>query len=183
MRPPLLDEEHLTPAQREVFERIRAGPRGIVQGPLRVWLQSPELADAAQKLGAFCRYHTSLGQDLSELAIITVGAWWKAGFEWHVHAPIAIAAGIPAEQVELIRKGGAPAFGEPRDTIYRATKEMLESRGWSEVTYDEVVSRLGTKGAVELAGIIGYYGLICLTINGFGVPMPEEAPHPFEEPR
>jgi len=181
MRPPLLDEERLSADQREVFERIRSGPRGIVEGPLRVWLQSADLADAAQKLGEFCRYRTSLGQDLSELAIITVGAWWKAGFEWHIHAPIAIAAGIPAEQVERIRTGIPPAFDEPRRTVYLAAKEMMERRGWSEATYEALTTQLGVKGAVELAGIIGYYGLICITINGFGVPVPPGSPHPFED--
>ncbi len=34
----------LTPAQRQVHDAILSGPRGIVEGPLRVWLQSPQLA-------------------------------------------------------------------------------------------------------------------------------------------
>ena len=45
----------LTPAQREVYDDIVAGPRGSVQGPLGVWLWRPKLASHAQKLGQYCR--------------------------------------------------------------------------------------------------------------------------------
>ena len=47
-RAPDLDPEKLSPEQRKVYDAIVAGPRGGVVGPLRVWLQSPELADRAQ---------------------------------------------------------------------------------------------------------------------------------------
>jgi 4-carboxymuconolactone decarboxylase len=105
MRLPDIVVESLTPDQRRVYDAILSGPRGVVQGPLRVWLNSPELADRAQALGAFCRYHTTLPPRLSELAIITTGAYWKAGFEWAVHAPIALKAGLDPDAVEAIRKG------------------------------------------------------------------------------
>ena len=78
------------------------GPRGLVEGPLRVWLQSPELARHAKALGAFCRYGTVLPPELSELAILVVGAHWRSGFEWHVHALIAVANGVPASAIAAI---------------------------------------------------------------------------------
>jgi 4-carboxymuconolactone decarboxylase len=89
-RLPDLAPETMSPAQRKVHDAIVSGPRGVVQGPLKVWLNSAELASRAQELGAFCRYHTSLPKRLSELAIIVTGAHWKAGFEWFVHAPEAM---------------------------------------------------------------------------------------------
>jgi len=103
MRIPDWKLENLTPAQRKVHDAIIAGPRGRVEGPLRVWIMSPELAERAQELGAFCRYGTSLPPRLSELAILTTGAFWQAGFEWHAHAPIALKAGVSADALEAIR--------------------------------------------------------------------------------
>ena len=47
----LLDDE-MTATQKNPDE-IVAGPRGKLQGPLRVWLTSPNLADKAQKLVSF----------------------------------------------------------------------------------------------------------------------------------
>jgi hypothetical protein len=104
-RLPDLIPETLSPEQKKVYDAILAGPRGVVQGPLRVWLNSPELASRAQELGAFCRYHSSLPKRLSELAILITGAHWKAGFEWYVHAPEGLKAGLDPAIVEDIRTG------------------------------------------------------------------------------
>ena len=84
-RTPEIVYAELDADQRRVYYAIVAGPRGQVQGPLKVWLQSAQLADRAQALGAFCRFGTSLPPRLSELAIITMGAHWRAGFEWFAH--------------------------------------------------------------------------------------------------
>ena len=113
-RPPVLDEARLTAEQQVVFDDIRSGPRGLVEGPLRVWVQSPAFAERAQKLGAFCRYGTRISARLSELAIVIVGAHWRSGFEWSVHAPIAAKAGIDPEVLEAIRVGEPPAMSPRR---------------------------------------------------------------------
>jgi 4-carboxymuconolactone decarboxylase len=179
-RLPDLPLEKLTPAQRKVHDAIVAGPRGVVQGPLKVWLHSAELASRAQELGAFCRYHTSLPRRLSELAILITGAHWKAGFEWFVHAPAGIAAGLDPAAVEAIRTGKMPSLAEPDEAaLYEFTCELLESRRVSDTTYRRAVSELGNTGVVELIGILGYYTLISMTIVAFEVPLPGGETDPF----
>lgn len=179
-RLPDLDPATLSPQARRVHDSIVAGPRGVVQGPLRVWLTSPELADKAQALGAFCRFGTSLPARLSELAILVMGAHWRAGFEWHVHAPIGIEAGLSPAAVEAIRSGGEPRFAKPDEAAVHAfSRELLATRRVSQPTYDRAVSELGVQAVVELVGVLGYYGLISMTINAFEVPLPEGAPEPF----
>jgi 4-carboxymuconolactone decarboxylase len=180
MRPPLLEETNLSPEQKRVFDIIRSGPRGIVEGPLRVWLQSPGLADPAQQLGAFCRYGTSLEPRLSELAIITVGAYWQSGFEWHVHAPIAARAGVSDDVIVAIKSGAMPPIEKADErTVHQFTRELLVTRHVSDQTYQAAVALLGVRGCVELVGILGYYTLISMTINAFQVPVPEGSQEPF----
>jgi 4-carboxymuconolactone decarboxylase len=180
-RPPVLDETHLTAEQRVVFDDIRSGPRGLVEGPLRVWLQSPAFAERAQKLGAFCRYGTRIPPRLSELAIVIVGAHWRSGFEWSVHAPIAAKAGIDLEVLEAIRTGARPSFNRADErAVYKFSQELLETKRISEDVYKEVVAAVETEGAVELVGILGYYTLICMTINAFEIPTSDGKPEPFQ---
>lgn len=180
LRPVNLDETALTPEQQRIHDAILSGPRGVVEGPLRVWLQSPGLADKAQALGAFCRYGTGLPARLSELAIITTGAFWKAGFEWAVHAPIAASAGIPDHAIEAIRSGKPPQFDREDEAAVHAFSHMLHSqRRVDDATYARAVASLGVQGVVELVGILGYYSLISMTINAFEVPLPEGADDPF----
>jgi 4-carboxymuconolactone decarboxylase len=180
-RPPVLDETHLTAEQQAVFNDIRSGPRGLVEGPLRVWLQSPAFAERAQKLGAFCRYETRIPARLSELAIVTVGAHWRSGFEWSVHAPIAAKAGIDFEVLEAIRVGARPSIVRPDErAVYKFSQELLETKRISDDAYEDVVEVVGTEGAVELVGILGYYTLICMTINAFEIPVADGRPEPFQ---
>jgi 4-carboxymuconolactone decarboxylase len=179
-RPPVLDEAKLTTDQRRIYDDIISGPRGIVEGPLRVWLTNPGLADRAQALGAYCRYGTRLPPRLSELAILVVGAHWRSGFEWHVHAPIAIKAGVPEDAVEAIRKGAAPHLADlEAQAVHAFASELVTRRQVSEPTYRQAVSTLGLEAIVDLVGILGYYTLISMTINAFLVPVPAGATEPF----
>src|SRR3546814_18002251 len=101
-RLPALDPATLTPEQKAVFDAIAAGPRGRVQGPLALWLHSPGLPDNAQRLGAVCRYGTSLEPPPSELAILVTGRAWGAQVACAVHTPLALRAGRAEEGVTAI---------------------------------------------------------------------------------
>lgn len=179
-RHPTLDESALTPEQQSVFDAIRKGKRGVVQGPLRVWLQSPKLAERAEALGAFCRYDTCLPPRVSELAILVTGAFWASGFEWAVHAPIALQAGLAEHIVEDIRCGRTPTFTAADEAaVYCFADELHRNHQVSSSTYAAVVAQYGVEGAVELVGILGYYTFISMTINAFNVPLPEGEADPF----
>ncbi len=181
-RLPDLDPDHMSPEQREAYQAILASPRGVVQGPLLAWLQSPMLAQRAQELGAYCRYGTTLPPRLSELAILVTGAYWRAGFEWHVHAPIGVQAGLDPHAVEALRGGAEPRFAlEDERAVFRFATELLHTRAVSDPTYREAEAVLGARAVVELVGILGYYGLISMTINAFRVPVPAGAPEPFAQ--
>jgi 4-carboxymuconolactone decarboxylase len=180
-RPPVLDEARLTSEQQLVFDKIRSGPRGLVEGPLRVWIQSPVFAEHAQALGAFCRYGTRLPPRLSELAILIVGAHWRSGFEWHVHAPIAAREGVDGEAIEAIRNGQTPRLTKKDEqAVYAFTTELLETKEVSDPTYALAVDLFGVEATVELVGILGYYTIISMTINAFRIPVPGGANQPFE---
>ena len=179
-RTPELDTSNLSPEQQRVFDAISSGPRGRVQGPLKIWLQSAELADKAQALGAYCRYGTSLPARLSELAILVTGAHWQAGFEWWAHAPIAAKAGVDAAAIEAIRKGETPSLTlADEKAVYAFAHELVSKRRVSDPVYAAAVKALGQKAVVELVGILGYYTLISMTIVAFDVALPEGAADPF----
>ena len=175
-----LDPSALTPEQRQVYDRIAAGPRGKVEGPLRVWIGSPALAERAQALGEFCRFGSSLPPRLSELAILVTGAFWRAGFEWHVHAPIGIKAGLDPVAVEVIRTGGTPALAAADErAVFAFCSELLNQKAVSGAVFEQARIFLGGQGVIDLVGILGYYALISMTIKAFEVPVPAGHPEPF----
>jgi 4-carboxymuconolactone decarboxylase len=179
-RLPDIAEAALTPAQKSAYDAIKAGPRGVVEGPLRVWVMNPGLAETAQRLGAYCRYGTALPPRLSELAILMVGAHWQAGFEWAVHAPIALAAGVSPSQAEAIRTGRRPDdLAEDAAAVHDLADEMLRRRFIGDATYGRALAVLGQTAVIDLIGILGYYTLISMTINAFRVPLPDGVADPF----
>ena len=46
------------------------------------------------------------------------------------------------------------------------------------ITYDRAVRAFGQHGTAELIHLVGLYGLVCVTLNGFDVPVPDQQdPH------
>ena len=157
--------------QRAVHDAIISGPRGKVVGPLRVWLNSPGLADKAQALGQYARYDSVLPPRLSELAIVITARMWSAPFEWNHHAPLAIAAGVPQSAVDQIGQAQTPDLADADSRAVAAFAiELHRDRKVSDATFDAARTVLGDQGVVDLVGICGYYTLISMTINAFHVP-------------
>ncbi len=172
-RIPELDTETMSEPQRRVFDAIVAGPRGVVRGPVQVWLHNPGLAEHAQALGAYCRFGTVLPARLSELAIIVTAAHWRAGYEWRSHAPMAIEGGLPASVVEAVRVGAAPDFARDDEAaVYHFATELLRTQAVSPQTWEVAAKLLGSHGVVDLVGILGYYALISMTIKAFEIGGP-----------
>ena len=167
-------EDALSDEQRRVFEMIASGPRGKVRGPLAIWLHRPELAQAAQALGAYCRYGSLLESRLSELVILTMATLWKSEFEWWAHKPIALKAGLSPDIVDALQHGAQPEFGDAEERIvHGVVVELTEQRQLSDTTYKEAQEILGADRLVDLIGVCGYYTLISMTINAFEVPLPD----------
>lgn len=160
--------------QRRVHEQIASGPRGRVRGPLAIWLHRPQLAEAAQALGAYCRYDTTLAPRLSELAILIMAVSWQAEFEWFAHKPIALAAGLEPEVVEALRTGQPPVFTDPEaEIVHRVTVSLAQSHTLPDDLYTRALEVLGRDRLVDLVGLCGYYTLISMTLVAFDVPLPE----------
>lgn len=166
--------EAMTAQQRKVYDAIASGPRKGVRGPLAIWLHSPELADKAQTLGAFCRLGTRLPPRLSELAILVIATVWKSEYEWYAHKPLALAAGIASDLVEALLAGKPPAFERADERLtYELLSVLHRTRHVPDEIYQAAREELGEVALVELIGIAGYYTLISMTINVFGVDLPD----------
>ena len=179
-------EEQMSPPQRALRDAIFSGPRGVrkkLNGPFAIWMQAPEFGDLAQKLGAHVRYNTSLSPRQSEFAILCIGQFWKAQYEWFAHEPQALKGGVKEKTIKDIKAGRLPKAA-PKDerAIYDFVKELHKTRRVSDKTYKRVHAILGDAGTVELVGILGYYTLISMTLNVFRADLPDGAPLPFPEP-
>lgn len=176
-----LAREEMDAEQQRVFDSIVAGPRKGINGPLAVWLHSATFAERAQALGQYCRYESPLGPRLAELAVLVVACFWRAEYEWYVHKPLAMSAGLSSTIVDDMQAGRAPCFEDDHERIvYDVVSELQSKRRINEPLYEKAKAALGQRGVVDLVGIVGYYTLIAMTVNCFEIPLPDGEPSPWD---
>ena len=177
-------EEELNDAQQALRDAVLGSRKGLGaevwgRGPFGVWQNAPNVGHAALDLGAAVRFDTELAADVREVAICTVGAHYKAKFEFAAHRAIGIAAGLQAEALDCLAAGTDPKWAGELELVHRYTATLLEDKRVSAELHQELVNCFGGHGAVELVTTIGYYCLISLTLNAFEVPLPNEMRDPW----
>lgn len=173
-RVPLLGVDELTPAQRQIYDRVIAGPRGQMIGPLRAAIHSPELAALWSELGAFLRYRTCLPSRLSELAILVTARRWTSQVEWWAHARACAAAGMPDAVIEAISAKRAPVFPDIADLeVYEYARALQQHGQVDAAVHGAIKRRWDTRGVVELTAVIGYYTMVAITLNAHLLPLPD----------
>ena len=170
------EEAKLTPEQRRIWDECKAGPRGSVPPPVHVWLKSPGLADHAHKLGAHVRFGTPYTSKQTEIAILVTARYWTAQFEWAAHVRLGLQAGLRPEQIDAIAERRTPEFDDADDLlVYEFAHGYYKNHRVNDDIYDRVRARWGDQGVVDLAGLIGYYSFVSVTLNVFEVPTPPGA--------
>jgi len=184
LAPPAADA--LTEAQKSLRDAIAKGPRRgfVMSGPFAIWMEAPEYGALVQALGGFVRYQTSVPPRLSEFAILCTARHWRAHYEWVAHAPIAAAAGVKAATIRAVQAGRRPE-GAPADElgVYDFVKELYQHRRVRDATYKKLSKILGSRGMVELIGILGYYATVAMTLDVFRAEIDPAEPLPFREPK
>ena len=177
--------DELDPAGQDVWDKV-VGTRseqlvsddGALVGPFNAFVHAPDVGRRLASLGAVLRFGTSIERRLTEVAIITVGARWKAEFEWWAHARMARERGVPDAVVDAIGRGEDPPFaaGDER-TVYAVARELADAGQVSQQSYEAARDLLGETGMVELVSLCWYYTLISYLLNAFAVPIPPGAQH------
>jgi 4-carboxymuconolactone decarboxylase len=166
--------DSMSPDQRRVHDRIVAGPRGRIQGPLRAALHNAELADRWQALGELLRYRTTLTPRQSELAILVTGRACNSPFEWYAHRLEAEKVGIGPEIIEAILAQAVPQPLTADDAaIVQYATELNRFNSVSDATYADALGRFGERRLVELTALVGYYTMVAMTLNAHEIPLPE----------
>ena len=187
----LIALDQLTPEQRALSEAIKSGPRaklassgaskpGPLGGPFNVWLRSPGIGNLVQQLGEEIRFRSSLAGKLNELAILITARHWTSQYEWFAHHKLALEGGLDPAIAEDIAQGRRPAQMDADETIvYNFSRELHDTQGVSDATYQAALSRFGERGVVDLISVNGFYVLVSMCLNVDGTPLPADTPLPL----
>ena len=165
-RIPTIAPSDYTPEQKQAAEAFEAARKAPVSGPFEPLMHSPQVMTLARSMGDYLRFKSAIGTTLSELVILITAREWTQDYEWHVHYPIALKAGIKVSVADAIAEGRRPTgMSDDEDIVYEFSTELHRSKRVSDVTYARAEKRFGKQGVIDLTGVNAYYALLAMEMN------------------
>jgi len=168
----------------ELFSQMVEGREpvadGHLGGPFDGWALNPSIGRRIWQLGGAIRFKPTIDRRYIELAILVTGQLWQAQFEWYAHETMARDAGLPENVIMAIKHGEEPEFDDAGDeTAWRLCTTLHRDKRVDDDTYAAAVAVHGEAGVADLIHALGFYVLVCMTLNTFEVQLPEGATPPF----
>ncbi|MBI5278775.1 MAG: carboxymuconolactone decarboxylase family protein [Burkholderiales bacterium] len=165
-RLPMPAAEAMSEAQRAAAQALIDGPRKGVYGPFLPLLRSPELLERVARVGEYLRFGSTLDARVRELVTCATARHQGNQFEWLMHAPLAVQAGVDAAAIESLRVGARPrGLAADEECALDFTHELLRTHGVSDPTYAAALAQFGEAGVVELTTLVGYFTMVNWVMN------------------
>ena len=150
-------------------------------GPFGCWVRAPKVGHAVQALGEAIRFDGSLPENIKEVAICTVGAYYRSKFEFSAHRRLAILAGVNETALDQMVTGENPDLAGDELLAFTIASQLVNQHGLLDETYSLGVEAFGETRMIELTATIGYYCLISLALNTFRIPLAQGMRDPFPD--
>jgi len=165
-RLPMPVTDSMSEAQRAAAQALIDGPRKGVYGPFLPLLRSPDLLERVAKVGEYLRFGSGIDARVRELVTCATARHQGNQFEWLMHAPLAVQAGVNADAIESLRLGARPkGLKADEELALDFTHELLRTHGVSDPTYAAALAAFGEQGVVELTTLVGYFAMVNWVMN------------------
>ncbi|HUN41352.1 MAG TPA: hypothetical protein VMU81_13760 [Acetobacteraceae bacterium] len=162
--PHITSKDQVAPKDQGAFESIVAS-RGAVHGPFTMFLHSPELAGRVAHVGAYVRFEGSLDMRVRVLAAMTIAREYEALYVWGAQTGGARRLGVPETTITAIRENREDGMPAEDAQIVAFTRTLLRRHRVDNATAQAMLARFGNDEFIQLTGAIGYYALLCMTVN------------------
>jgi 4-carboxymuconolactone decarboxylase len=164
-RIPLVRREDLDEEGKAAYD-ARIAPdtksRGKLQGPGGLTLNGTR--DLSQTL---------VDARTQELARLVVSREMDQRFEWTLHEPVALEAGLEPEVIDAIRyRKSLDGLTERDASIIRMGRELFQNHEVSPETFALVHKHLGSRDLVDLCRLMGNYTRTAILLHTFDVHLP-----------
>lgn len=180
-RLPLPKREDLDDAAGAVYDRFADPDSGTyvgLRGPGGIRLHSPKVATCMQALNRYLRHEAGITVRVRELSILVTARELDSQFEWTVHEPEALKAGISPDIVDIVRfRRDTDGLDEADAIVIRLGRQMFGDRRVSSDTFADATRLFGTRRLVDLVSVMGNYAATAALLATFDVQL-----HPGKEP-
>jgi 4-carboxymuconolactone decarboxylase len=186
MRLHLIMPRDLTLEQKALYDEMRSGiaisykgvpsetEGGALIGPYNPWLHEPEVGKAIWHLNRVLAAMANIPDHAREVAILVVGARFRAAYELYAHLTFASNKGMSQARLATLVSGNRPdGLSEEEGCAYDVAFALCEGGVLPQPCYDQAVRLFGQRGLNELVYLVGFYVLASMTMNAFDVPTPQ----------
>ncbi|OYX43025.1 MAG: carboxymuconolactone decarboxylase [Rhodobacterales bacterium 32-67-9] len=139
----------------------------------RTMAHHPALLRAWAGLRDHVVVQTTLGRELSEVAILRTGVRLGSSYEWNQHVARARKCGLTDARIGTIR--GAPEAMAPVDgVIARAVDELFDTSRLTPETAADLAGAVGKEGVLDLMATVGFYSTLGFILNTFATPLDDD---------
>jgi 4-carboxymuconolactone decarboxylase len=163
--------DEMSPAMKEAYDFTRE-LRGSVPGPHKIWLANPTLSNTIVPTGTYFQRESTLTKAEIEIATNTVNARWGSPYANYEHEIIAQRDGhLDPRRVEALIAGLPTSFDDPRQqVVYELASALVAPRLVPLGLYRRAKELLGDAGIVDVAVLLGWFTMVCMTLGAFDVP-------------
>jgi len=162
--PSITAKNQVAAKDHATFDSIVAS-RGAVQGPFTMFLHAPAVAERVAHLGAYVRFEGELDMRVRVLAAMTVAREYEALYVWGAQTGGARRQGVPETTIAAIRDNHSRGVPAEDAQIIEFTRALLRKHRVDDATFKAMQARFGNDQLVQLTTAIGYYSLLCMTVN------------------
>jgi 4-carboxymuconolactone decarboxylase len=181
-RMPPIPADKMTDAQRKAVAEFKTARSADLSGPFVPLLRSPEVMTRARAMGDYLRFKSSLPPRLSEFTILLAARRWTQQYEWNVHQPLALQAGLNPDIARAVADGRRPdRLAADEDALYTLVDELQRNQSVSDPTYARAIAAFGEAGVIDVLGITGYYTMLAMVMNTTRTALPDGM-HPSLQP-
>lgn len=162
--PYITSKDQVPPDGQAAFDSIVAS-RGSVHGPFTMFLHSPEIAGRVAHLGEYVRFQGSLDMRVRVLAAMTVAREYEAMYVWGAQTGGARRQNVPESTITAIRENRSDGIPAEDLQIVEFTRTLLRKHRVDDATADAMRNRFGNDEFIQFTGAIGYYAMLCMTVN------------------
>ncbi len=146
-----------------------------LRGPVGMWMYSPQMAEHIFPASTYLRYGTQFDQRLTELVILTTAREVDSQYVWTQHEDNAEVAGLENEIIEIVKHRRSPAgLADAETTIIEFGRDVFGGEKLSAETFANALELFGEQGVMNLAGLMGYYSFVAITVKTFDVQLAQD---------
>ena len=134
--------------------------------------------------GTNLRWSAPMGRQLTELTILATAREYDQPYEWALHELEALAVGLDAGIIDIVRhRRPLNGLGDRDAIVIEVGRELFGTRELSADTYARALALLGKTNLVDVIDVMGRYASTAATLTAFNQQMPvgwrQSLPLPF----